>query len=300
VSELGKQARERINADFNVDDPNTPPRVRQKLIAAATLLRAMLAPSAPEARNLHREVQRSSSRRPCNMPKAHRPAYASKAARGTTTVLRAKRHPSTQTAQRGNQPTRAERRSGSGYLTRADRLRTAAPATSSTPAIQAMQRRGRRRATTPGGVGATTVARTAHRRRNPQGPACSAGRSTRRAFLSASASPPRSTSTQGRQTLVYGSMIIAWRASWVAPTDEVIIRNLPLHLADSARSGSSTCRPVRSTNGTTWFAPLWGTSKAHTWAPRTPKTCGIAPRSPASRFGTSYGASPSTAPSTQA
>jgi hypothetical protein len=26
VRELGKQARERINADFNVDDPNTPPR----------------------------------------------------------------------------------------------------------------------------------------------------------------------------------------------------------------------------------------------------------------------------------
>jgi hypothetical protein len=57
VHELGKQAREHINADFNVDDPNMPPRVRQKLIAATTLLRAMPAPSTPEARNLHREVQ---------------------------------------------------------------------------------------------------------------------------------------------------------------------------------------------------------------------------------------------------
>jgi hypothetical protein len=28
--ELGRQARERINADFNVDDPNTPPRASQK------------------------------------------------------------------------------------------------------------------------------------------------------------------------------------------------------------------------------------------------------------------------------
>jgi hypothetical protein len=55
--ELGKQARERINADFNVDDPNTPPRANQKLIAAATLVRAMPAPSTPEARNLHREAQ---------------------------------------------------------------------------------------------------------------------------------------------------------------------------------------------------------------------------------------------------
>jgi hypothetical protein len=57
VRELGKQARERINTDFNVDDPNTPPCASQKLIAAATLLRAMPAPSTPEARNLHREAQ---------------------------------------------------------------------------------------------------------------------------------------------------------------------------------------------------------------------------------------------------
>jgi hypothetical protein len=55
--ELGIQARDRINADFNVDNPDTRPRASQKLIAAATLLRAMPAPSTPEARNLHREVQ---------------------------------------------------------------------------------------------------------------------------------------------------------------------------------------------------------------------------------------------------
>jgi hypothetical protein len=54
--ELGKQARERINADFDVDNPSTPPRASQKLIAAATLLQAMPAPSTPEARNLHREA----------------------------------------------------------------------------------------------------------------------------------------------------------------------------------------------------------------------------------------------------
>jgi hypothetical protein len=57
VHELGRQARDRINADFNVDNPDTPPRASQKLIAAATLLRAMPAPSTPEARNLHREAQ---------------------------------------------------------------------------------------------------------------------------------------------------------------------------------------------------------------------------------------------------
>jgi hypothetical protein len=55
--ELGIQARDRINADFNVNNPETPPRASQKLIAPATLLRAMPAPSTPEARNLHREAQ---------------------------------------------------------------------------------------------------------------------------------------------------------------------------------------------------------------------------------------------------
>jgi hypothetical protein len=55
--ELGKQARECINGDFDVDNPNTTPRASQKLVAAATLLRAMPAPSTPEVRNLHREAQ---------------------------------------------------------------------------------------------------------------------------------------------------------------------------------------------------------------------------------------------------
>jgi hypothetical protein len=55
--ELGKQARERINTDFDVDNPNTPPQASQKLITAATLLRAMPAPSTPEAQNLHCEAQ---------------------------------------------------------------------------------------------------------------------------------------------------------------------------------------------------------------------------------------------------
>jgi hypothetical protein len=46
-----------INADFDVDNPNTPPRASEKLVATATLLRAMPAPSTPEARNLHCEAQ---------------------------------------------------------------------------------------------------------------------------------------------------------------------------------------------------------------------------------------------------
>jgi hypothetical protein len=53
---LGRQARDRNNTDFNVDDSNTPPRASQKLIAAVTLLRAMPTPSTPEAWNLHHEA----------------------------------------------------------------------------------------------------------------------------------------------------------------------------------------------------------------------------------------------------
>jgi hypothetical protein len=57
VRKLGKQARKRINVDFNVDDPNTLPCASQKLVAAATLLRAMPVLSSLEAWNLHREAQ---------------------------------------------------------------------------------------------------------------------------------------------------------------------------------------------------------------------------------------------------
>jgi hypothetical protein len=36
--ELGKHARDRINTNFDVINPSTPPRVSQKLVAAVTLL----------------------------------------------------------------------------------------------------------------------------------------------------------------------------------------------------------------------------------------------------------------------
>jgi hypothetical protein len=55
--ELGKKARDHINANFDVDNPSTPPRASQKLIAATALLQAMPAPLTPETRNLHREAQ---------------------------------------------------------------------------------------------------------------------------------------------------------------------------------------------------------------------------------------------------
>jgi hypothetical protein len=74
-----------------------------------------------------------------------------------------------------------------------------------------------------------------------------------------------------------------------ATIDEVIIRNLPLHLADSTRMWLEHL-PARSTTGTIWSAPSWGTSRARTCALGTPETYARAPRSPASRSGTSYGA----------
>jgi hypothetical protein len=49
-----------------------------------------------------------------------------------------------------------------------------------------------------------------------------------------------------------------------------------------------------------WSAPSWGTSRARTCALDTPGICARAPRSPASRSGTSYGASPSAARSSRA
>jgi hypothetical protein len=50
-------ARERINADADVDKMPTLARASQKLVAAATLLRSMPEPSTPEGRNLRREAQ---------------------------------------------------------------------------------------------------------------------------------------------------------------------------------------------------------------------------------------------------
>jgi hypothetical protein len=56
MRELRRQAHDRINADFDVNNPNTPLRASQKLIAVVTLLRAMPAPLTLEAQNLHREA----------------------------------------------------------------------------------------------------------------------------------------------------------------------------------------------------------------------------------------------------
>jgi hypothetical protein len=201
-------------------------------------------------------------------------------------VRKALRHQLTRAARRGSPPTKAGHWSGSGSLTRAGRSRTATLATSSTPSGPTMQRHGRRQATTHGGVGATIAVRTARRRRSPRRPACSAGRSARRVSLNASTNPHRSTSIWGRRTPVYGSTTIAWHASCAEPPQTRSSSATCRYTSLTRRGrGSSTCRPVRSTTGTTWSAPSWGTSRARMYALGTPGFCAHAPRSPASRSG---------------
>ena len=56
--EAGRQARAHIDNDDDVNDPLALRRTSQKLIAAATLLRAMPEPATPEGRTLHQQAQR--------------------------------------------------------------------------------------------------------------------------------------------------------------------------------------------------------------------------------------------------
>jgi hypothetical protein len=79
-----------------------------------------------------------------------------------------------------------------------------------------------------------------------------------------------------------------------ATTDEVTIRNLPLHLADSARTWLEHLPPSQIHNWDDLVRTFVGTSRAHTCVPETHGTCERAPRSLASHSGTSYNAFPST------
>jgi hypothetical protein len=187
--ELGIQARDRINADFNVDNPDTPPRVSQKLIAAATLLLAMPAPSTPEARNLHREAQALIEQAAVQQAES---SVSRIRQQGDARGDGARRGPNpqyTRVEQQSAPPTRGAHRLKSGSSTRAGKHGTAMPATSSTLGGRAKRTHERQQATTLGGADATIAMRIARRRRSPRGPACSAERSAWRLFPSASASP---------------------------------------------------------------------------------------------------------------
>jgi hypothetical protein len=206
-------------------------------------------PRRPRCETCATRRRHSSSRRSCSRLKAQHPAYTSKAVRGMTAAPKAKRHSFTQVARRGNQPTRAERQPGSGSLTRVGRPRMATPATSSTLTEWVTRRHGRRWATTLSGAAATTAVRIAPRHRNPRGPVCSDGRSARRVFPSTSAIPPQSISTRGETDprVWLNDYRLACQLGG-ATTDEVIIPNLLLYLADSARTWLNNLPPSQIHN----------------------------------------------------
>jgi hypothetical protein len=169
--ELGIQARDRINTDFNIDNPDTPPRASQKLISAATLLRAMPAPSTPKARNLHREAQALIEQAAVQQAESSASRIHQQGdARGDGGVQGANPR-STQVERWSDPPTRDAHRLKNGSSTRAEHG-TTTPATSSTLSGRAKWMRERRQATTLDEVDATTAMKTARRRRNPRGPVC--------------------------------------------------------------------------------------------------------------------------------
>jgi hypothetical protein len=159
--ELSRKARDRINADFNVDNPDTPPRASQKLIAAATLLRAMPAPSTPKARNLHRESQALIEQAAIQQAESSASRIRHQGSTRDDGVRKAPSPRYTRVAQLSAPPTQGARRPKNGSTTRADKPEMATPATSSTPDGRAKQRRGRQQATTLDGVDVATAMRTA-------------------------------------------------------------------------------------------------------------------------------------------
>jgi hypothetical protein len=142
-------------------------------------LRAILAPSTPEARNLHREaqalieqavVQQAES----SASRIHQQGSARDD--GGAQGLEASVHAG---GTAGSPPTKGARRSKSRFLTRTGKPKTATLAMSLTPGGRATRRRGQRQATIRGGVGTTIAERIARRHRNPREPVCSVGRSAR-------------------------------------------------------------------------------------------------------------------------
>jgi hypothetical protein len=78
-------------------------------------------------------------------------------------------------------------------------------------------------------------------------------------------------------------------------SDEVIIRNLPLHLTDLARTWLEHLPASQIHNWDDLVRMFVGNFQGTYGAPGTPGTCALAPRSPANRSGTSYDVSPSAA-----
>jgi hypothetical protein len=204
--ELGRQARDRINADFNIDNPETPPRASQKIIAATTLLRAMPAPSTPEARNLHREAQAlieqaavQQAESSASRIRQQGSARNDRGAQGAEPSVHAG-GAAEPPANPGRTPAKERLLDTCGQARDGDARNVInARRTSKAEAWAAAGYHPRR-----GGHYDSDEDRIARRRRSPREPACSAGRSARRPFPSASTSLRPSSSTTGRRTPAYG------------------------------------------------------------------------------------------------
>jgi hypothetical protein len=87
--ELGRQARERINVDFDVDNSNTPrERAKSSLLPRHCCGPCQL-PQYWRRGTCTAKRRRSSSRRPCNRLRARCRAFSSREARGTTGARKA-------------------------------------------------------------------------------------------------------------------------------------------------------------------------------------------------------------------
>jgi hypothetical protein len=266
--ELGRQARDRINADFNVDDPSTPPRVSQKLIAAAMLLRAMPAPSTPEARNLHREAQ------------ALIEQAAVQQAESSASRIRQQRSARDDGGAQGPEPSvhtggAAERPANPGRALAKERLldtRGQAQDGDARNVINA-RRTGNAKTRATAGYHPRQGGRydsREDRSPTPEPPGTRVfSREIRTASFPQRFRQPTSIDKYNGETDLrewLNDYRLACQLGGPPPTRLSSVTS-PCTSPTQRGHGSSTCRPARSTTRTIWSAPSWGTSRARTCAP---------------------------------
>jgi hypothetical protein len=98
--ELGMQARDRINADFNVDNPDTPHERAKSSLPPQRYFGPCPPLRRPRRRTCTARRRRSSSKRPSNRPRARRPASANRGTRGTMGARKAPKPRYTRVEQR--------------------------------------------------------------------------------------------------------------------------------------------------------------------------------------------------------
>jgi hypothetical protein len=230
---IAGEARERIN----VDNPNTPPRASQKLVVAATLLRAMSAPSTPEAQNLHREEQaliEQAAMQQADSSASRIRQQGSVRDDGGAQGPEASAHTggvAERPANQGRTPIRERILDTRGQAQNSDArniINTRRAGDTKTRAVVGYHpRRGGRydsredRSPTPEPPGTRVFSREIHTTSFPQ------------RFRQPTSIDKYNRETEPRVWL--NNYCLACQLGG-ATTDEVIIRNLPLHLADSART----------------------------------------------------------------